>query len=372
MPLHLALHATDDGLPNQVRIKLKLAYGLHGRRPRPTELVGKAIFEQTDFRSDFWPRKPAVDVVVLGHAYARGLARACTAEIRIADITRSLHILGDRRAQLVGGAVQVSDPLPFDRMPVTRERAYGGTDSFYTTSQEDIEAHGVSIAFDHPGMYPRNPHGRGYALTAERLELGVALPNVEWLGQEIAKDAWWVRSADAWPHASPPACIDFMPPQAYPRRACFGDPGAWAPFDETAVRDEERARIGTRSVLGISQGVAQEAWPGMTLAKIQSGEPVAIDGMHPEHKRFAFELPTLPEIEVTEKGVEAETQVRAETLVIEPEAERYTIVFGAEANLRKRYIPYAANVGDIGVRINGGPVVRIPIEPGPIGQGAHV
>ena len=74
---------------------------------------------------------------------------------------------------------------------------------------------------------------------------------------------------------------------------------------------------------------------------------------------------------VTEKDVAADVQVRAETLVIEPGEERTSIVFGAEATLRKRYVPYAANVGDIGVRIAGGPVVRIPIEPAPLFRGAR-
>lgn len=365
MPLHLSLESTDGGLPNRLRAQLKLTYGLHGRRPAPQALIGKDVFDQSDFRSDFWPGKTEVDVVVLGHAYARGSVREHAVDVRVGTLHRRLTILGDRQARLVGHRVEISDPSPFERMPVTRDRAYGGTDRFVETSQADIDAHGVAVAFDHPGMYPRNPHGRGYAVTAACLAAGISLPNVEWSDRMIPSDAWLRSAPDAWPAAELPACIDFMPPQAFPRRACFGDRGAWHSFRLEDTREVERARIGTPRLLGISGGAAQEAWPGMTLDRIAGGEQVVIAGMHPAHSTIAFELPRPPDVTVTEKGLAAEVMVRAETLVIHPEEETYTIVFGAEATLRKRYVPYAANVADIGLRINGGPVVRLPVPTTP-------
>lgn len=162
-----------------------------------------------------------------------------------------------------------------------------------------------------------------------------------------------------------------MPPHAFPRRVCAGDPGAWFPYERGETRPIERARFeGRPSLIGICSGIAQEAWPGMTLPQISGGEQVLIEGMRPDFRPLAFSLSAPPEIVVTEKGKPREVLVRAETLLIEPSADRYSIVFGAEATLLKRYLPYAANVNDIGIRIAGGPVLRLPIDPAPNFSGA--
>ncbi|MET0210012.1 MAG: DUF2169 domain-containing protein [Burkholderiaceae bacterium] len=74
------------------------------------------------FESDIATHKPRVDVLVKGHAMARGASSVQELEValRVADIHKRLRVTGDRRAE---GA----PPLPFTRMPIVYERAFGGT-----------------------------------------------------------------------------------------------------------------------------------------------------------------------------------------------------------------------------------------------------
>lgn len=113
--------------------------------------------------SDFVPFKPLVDVLVCG-------ALVLPAEVEQADVTlevgarirKTVRVYGDRffMPGIVGG-LAVSRPRRFRYMPITWERAFGGTDP------------------DDPRIFePRNPVGRGVRRHARQLE-GTLAPNFE-------------------------------------------------------------------------------------------------------------------------------------------------------------------------------------------------
>lgn len=73
--------------------------------------------------SDFAILKPAVDVLVRGHAYApNGRATVTEATLRLSGLERTITVLGDRHWEATGP----SAPAPFEKIPIDRRRSFGG------------------------------------------------------------------------------------------------------------------------------------------------------------------------------------------------------------------------------------------------------
>jgi hypothetical protein len=116
--------------------------------------------------SDFAVIKPAVDVLVTGHAHAPGGRPATAMQVVVrlrgarTSFQRELAVFGDRTWQ--GGVVALapSAPAPFTKIPLTWERAFGGPD------------------------HPLNPAGVGFR--GARAKDGAArLPNFEAPGKLV-------------------------------------------------------------------------------------------------------------------------------------------------------------------------------------------
>jgi uncharacterized protein YjbI with pentapeptide repeats len=99
--------------------------------------------------------KARSEVLVTGNAYPRGgPSTACQVRLRLGGIDKTLYAIGDRRWQRGGTA---SDPTPFESMPISWNRAFGGTG------------------------YHKNPLGRGVApIEGEDGERFQPLPNIEY------------------------------------------------------------------------------------------------------------------------------------------------------------------------------------------------
>lgn len=119
------------------------------------------------YESDLVLTKPATDVLLHGHAYAPGGKPATRVDVTmtVAGITKTLRVVGDRRFQPGLLGMGTTNPEPFETMPITYERAFGGTD------QESDNP-------KHHGWDPRNPVGTGFAVLSSDLA-GKPAPNVE-------------------------------------------------------------------------------------------------------------------------------------------------------------------------------------------------
>jgi hypothetical protein len=105
----------------------------------PPELVTQdpfPVFEKDEttesgvFPSDAVPRRDKVfEVILLGTAYAENgkAAPSRLVELSVGSVTRRLAVFGDRHWELSSRTPRISDPLPFLRMPLTYERAFGGS-----------------------------------------------------------------------------------------------------------------------------------------------------------------------------------------------------------------------------------------------------
>jgi hypothetical protein len=93
------------------------------------------------------------EVVVLGCAYAPGgqPVQEMRVALTVGDVRRELVVVGDRTWVARDGVSSMTDPVPFTRMPLTWERAYGGKCLI-----EVDEGAFVEVADQ------VNPHGRGF------------------------------------------------------------------------------------------------------------------------------------------------------------------------------------------------------------------
>jgi hypothetical protein len=118
--------------------------------------------------ADLIHKKPCTDVIVDGCAFSpRGEpAEVVEVRFRVANIDKTLRVYGDR--VILGGlvAASLSQPIPFIRMQIRYERAFGGTDQ----TAEDPKRH---------GWEPRNPVGAGFAMRRKGA-LGSWAPNIEY------------------------------------------------------------------------------------------------------------------------------------------------------------------------------------------------
>ena len=119
------------------------------------------------YDSDLHHKKLRTDVVLHGHAYAPQGKPVTQLDVRlkVANLDKTLRVLGDRVWEESVFGLKLTDPKPFTRMPLTYERAFGGTDVM-----EDEPKH--------RGWEPRNPIGAGFAVRKEHL-FGAPAPNLE-------------------------------------------------------------------------------------------------------------------------------------------------------------------------------------------------
>jgi hypothetical protein len=104
-------------------------------------------------RDDFPRRDPKFEVIVLGCAHSPNGQPVERMMVRVAvgSKRRSLAVYGDRVWERSSVRTSISTPQPFTRMPLTWERAFGGSCEVFVDKQSP-----VTIA------EPRNRVGRGF------------------------------------------------------------------------------------------------------------------------------------------------------------------------------------------------------------------
>lgn len=113
--------------------------------------------------SDVVPRRDrALEVIVLGSVYGGGQPRQMV-ELAVGERRQRLLALGERRWSGADPDARISEPEPFDTLPLTWERAYGGAAECW------IDAHSV-IDLEH-GM---NKYGRGFDAARLSVDVGKA------------------------------------------------------------------------------------------------------------------------------------------------------------------------------------------------------
>jgi hypothetical protein len=148
-------------------------------------------------------------------------------------------VFGDRRWQKTGGSFLMSEPVPFEAMPITNDRAFGGR--CLLAGEE------VAHAF--------NPDGRGFCLSKDDVD-GKPLPNLEWPEALITQ----------WQQTPAPACF-FRP------KGVLLDPGGPGSFEGLAQSPDPLALPRALATRAFNQSV-----PGLICPAGKLGRTLTLSG----------------------------------------------------------------------------------------------
>ncbi|MGC3998844.1 MAG: DUF2169 domain-containing protein [Anaeromyxobacter sp.] len=268
--------------------------------------------------------KPATDVVLVGSAVA---PRPRTAELLVAlqvgALRKGVRVLGDRAFYRSVASVGMTAPVPFERIPLQWERAFGGWDR----SSPDERRHTCEF---------RNPVGQAFRAGGARFEDGVRCPNLE--------DP--ARPFKGWGDAPPPAGFGFVSPDWEPRRRLAGT------YDQRW--EEERAPLLPRD---FSRRFLSAASAGLVApGYLRGDEPVAVAGVTAQGG-LTFKLPGFepPRVKVIRRNAADGTiATQLDTVIIDTDAMKLFLIWKGEVVLQRE----PTEVQSLEITQAGGPAAR--------------
>jgi hypothetical protein len=250
--------------------------------------------------------KPATDVVVVGTAHAPGgkPAPSFGLSLSVGRLRKVLRVFGDRVWKRGLFTTSPSSPEPTATVPLVWERAYGG--------RQDLG--GGRFACE-----PRNPVGRGFLGKRSARDLaGTPVPNVEDPSRPL-------RSARDRP---PPAGVGFVAPSWQPRLAFAGTyDEAWQESRAPYLPEDFDPRF-------FQMAPPDQIYPGF----LKGGELVELVNLSPRGvDRFALPGCAL-EAEVHVAGAVERPPLSMETVLLEPDEGRFTLLWRGAVPCDKRVL----------------------------------
>jgi hypothetical protein len=348
---------------------LKVAYritpdGLKRITPEP---FAHSIHEEKKFGllktgTDFYPFKQATDVVVQGSAFCLSSATSSSVTVNVGKMTKRIWVFGNRRILYRNGRVVIDSPEPFCEMPLVYENAYGGVDMRIEMPNDERSA--FLTGCDHPGLYPRNPFGKGYLARRGEIPESAEMPNLEDPYNLLTEERLIVSDPRYWYLQPMPACFDWLHLMCFPRYVFMGT-DAWfeGPEDERMPEVKlgylpNNYRTNAGDSFGPTLNFFQEASLGMTMTDIRPGDPVAILGMHPERKKMVFNIPKPPSLSINLEGDEQAAPLRMHHMVARPKEELVYFVYGAHRPLHRTLIPGIHKEIPISISVDGDLPIR--------------
>jgi hypothetical protein len=141
------------------------------------EYFGEPGFSAPKYEVDFAPRKLRCDILLNASAYApdgRPTAKVVVGA-RVGSWSKTFTVIGDRTWNVGLRGVTATPPTPFERLPVSYDRAFGGAD----THSNDVSQHDA---------FRPNPIGRGFHKVVKKEWVdGSPLPNTEETGKPVTE-----------------------------------------------------------------------------------------------------------------------------------------------------------------------------------------
>lgn len=310
--------------------------------------------------TDLVARKPRTDVVVHGHAYPPPGERSpgVTASVRVGRHRKDILAIGPRKVTLSAtGGIVISAAEPFEKIPLTFAHAYGGRDRAAEAKYgnpfaplarhlagNDLRAENMS-----PYLYPRNPCGKGYLVEATRdAAEQCELPNLEDPLDPLTPDRLVVGHPASWIHMPMPQALGWVSWGWFPRAAFAGvvaDHRQEArPIPEVArglmpreVLSAKRGEVVPEHLLRFGNGAPLD----LQLPFLSGDETIELTHMHRERRLFVFRLPGERPRICTDgrEGKLDETSPVLQTVLIEPDEGRVSLVWRGSARARRPYMP---------------------------------
>lgn len=296
--------------------------------------TGEPGLTAPEYECDFCLNKPRVDILLLGSAYApKGIAALkVPVGLRVGTMLKTFNVVGKRTwvTHLLGTVAAASKPQPFTQQTVSYDVAYGGIE---TGPKQDRKR---AVYADNPvgcGYYPHTGFADGKPMPqTEMMNAPVKNPSGKYhpmsfgpLGRNWAQRVRYAGTYDAhWEEEIFP----FLPPD----------------FDERYF---------------------QSAPEDQQLPELTGGELVILANLtHPAltpSGRLEFKLPDLSMSVklIPKKGGQEVLSARADTLLIEPDKQRFSVVWRIVKDLQNN--PFRYKTIEIGERPTGH-VIKIPLE----------
>ncbi len=284
-----------------VLIKATYEFDLDGEltlapQQAPIDFTGERWTKQPDSSYKYEPEtalcKLATDVVLVGHAWptASGITQMDVG-IKVGPVRKLARVFGDREWVFSRHGVVLTATAALDRIPLTWERAFGGSDLSGPLNGR-------------PALEARNPLGVGFGMPLAKDGDRLRLPNIE------DPDHPLERYGDV----VPPCGFGFTSPGWQPRASMAGTYDAhWE---------------GTRKPMlpaDFDRRFFNAAAPGLVApGYLEGGEDVVILNASPQ-PRLAFRLPAgpPPQCRVFDRnGAETELLPRLDTLIVNTDDQR--------------------------------------------------
>lgn len=306
--------------------------------------------------SDLCPYKPRTDVVVHGHAWGLGRKRL-DALVRVAGHEHRIAVFGERQASLAGKHIVISEPEPFEKVPLSYTLAYGGRDrkaeaKYFTSLAEDPDLarsmQGIDLDAASPYIYPRNPVGRGYLIEKTTAAVhALQLPQLEDPADLLTPQRIVAGTPEQWHRMPLPRGTGWVDYSWYPRIAFFGVVPVVDFFDEPPLEVErglapDYLADGTGQVPyeRVAFDVANGASLGLQVPHLRGGEPVELHGLHRQRPRWTFTVPPAPRLHTDGRnGKLNPTDPVLHSLIVAPDQETVTLVWRGCAPALRTYAP---------------------------------
>ncbi|MFO0619129.1 MAG: DUF2169 domain-containing protein [Polyangiaceae bacterium] len=293
---------------------------------------------------DAWVWKSATDLVIRGTARAPRAVPRLDVALRVtkgAELEMDLVVTGDRWVDRGKAGLVLSEPVPFDAMPLTLDRAYGGTDDAAEAREGDESLLNLVLKHFSPAeaaelslfSYPRNAAGKGY-LVDVRDARGLAWPNVELANDRLALASVARPNLD-WGDRPIPASFDWVSYASFPRSAHVCDLPPIA-GDRVPMREKRLGLFAdgweeTPPAERPTHPFAQGAHPLLSRTRFTGGEAIHVSAIGPEGRDLELSLPRLrPEVSLDLLG-EARVTVPAvlDLVLVEADRMELTLVYRA-------------------------------------------
>lgn len=244
--------------------------------------------------------KAAISVCATGFVYPREReARQATAVLRVGSTEATIVAFGPRvwEQSVISGALTPSRPLPFERVAMTWENAFGGvTEEPARILQIDGEE---AFLPAHESGYPLNFDGVGFFTDAQKA-LNQPLPQLEHPGQLLRR----------W--------------DDHPEPVCFAPCPLWSGLRASFVM-----RDGQFDVSRINK-IPSRAAPRTTLDRIEPGTVIELSGMRPGSRALSFAAPRSPVIvDLTVGGTASRVVPVLDAVDIDAEAGEVRLLYRA-------------------------------------------
>ena len=265
------------------------------------EYWGEPDSSSIKYPSDIHLGKASTDIIMVGSAFAPNGKNVQQLDVSLTagKVAKTVRVFGDRQWQ----DGYISQPVPFQMMPMVYERAYGGQ---YTLDDEIC-------------AQESNPVGLGFVGKRNKAEVdGLPLPNLESLDELITtiKDQ------------PQPACFAAIAPYWLPRSGYAGT------YDE-----KWQTTCAPYLPFDFDKRFCNVASSGLVYPEyLQGGEPVEITNMHAQGN-LKFTIPHVNlNCAVTMANTEYKPKFNLETLLLEPNDLTISMVWRAVVLCDKKVI----------------------------------